>query len=290
MHYTTKSQEGILESESLIYNKYVFILYYVLYHKLSSTNSCLRVTHVQQIHKHILICVGYIRTHTATHCNTLQHTATHYNRYTSTYLYVLDAYAHTLQHTATHCNTLQQIHKHILICVGCIRVVCTRHTQTQACVCCIHVLYTCVTHIKRLHTHCNTLQHTATQACVCCIHVLYTCVTHIKRLHTHCNTLQHTAAHCNTLQHTATNCNTLQHIVIHIQRLLTTAPRGMAHTSYKERYICSLFMYVTHEPSNCTCIHLDVLNIFMYITNLRAMPREFVTYYISRRAIVHVYI
>ena len=245
MHYTTKSQEGILESESLICNKYVFILYYVLYHKLSSTNSCLRVTHVQQIHKHILICVGCIRTHTATHCNTLQHTAT-------------DTQAHTYM--------------------------CWMHT------CCVYKTYT------NTHCICETWliymweRHTQTQACVCCIHVLYTCVTHIKRLHTHCNTLQHTAAHCNTLQHTATNCNTLQHTVIQIQRLLTTAPRGMAHTSYKERHICSLFMYVTHEPSNCTCIHLDVLNIFMYITNLRAMPREFVTYYISRRAIVHVYI
>ena len=46
----------------------------------------------------------------ATHCNTLQHTATHCN---------------TLQHTATHCNTLQ-------------------HTAT----------------------HCNTLQHTATNCAV----------------------------------------------------------------------------------------------------------------------------
>jgi len=43
----------------------------------------------------ILQLQGY--QHTATHCNTLQHTATHCN---------------TLQHTATHCNTLQHTATH----------------------------------------------------------------------------------------------------------------------------------------------------------------------------------
>ena len=37
--------------------------------------------------------VGYTLQHTATHCNTLQHTAT--------------THCNSLQHTATHCNTLQ---------------------------------------------------------------------------------------------------------------------------------------------------------------------------------------
>ena len=203
MYYTTKSQEGILASESLMYDKYVFILYYVLYHKLSTTNSCLRVTHVQQIHKHILVCVGSKR------------------------------------------------------------LVCTTHTQSHARTCCIHtccvyVLYTYVLCVQHIHKH--------RLVCVvftCCIHVLY-----ISRDYTH------TATHCNTLQHTATHCNTLQHTVIHIQRLLTTAPRAMARKSYKERYmcsllhVCSLFIYMTHQPSNYTCIHLDVLNIFICISIL----------------------
>ena len=44
--------------------------------------------------------------HTAKHCNTLQHTATHQNRADS--CPGLLQFAHnTLQHTATHCNTLQ---------------------------------------------------------------------------------------------------------------------------------------------------------------------------------------
>ena len=74
--------------------------------------------------------------HDLTHCKTLQHTAIHCS---------------TLQHTATHCNTLQ-------------------HTATH----CNTLQYTA--------THCNTLQHTAR----------------------HCNTLQHTATHCNT-RHIAHN-------------------------------------------------------------------------------------
>jgi len=71
--------------------------------------------------------------HSATHCNTLQHTATQFICSTSqeilrkcaTYAYLPPTATHcnTLQHTATHCNTLQ-------------------HTAT----------------------HCNTLQHTATHS------------------------------------------------------------------------------------------------------------------------------
>jgi len=59
-----------------------------------------------------------------THCNTLQHTATHGTHcntlhYTAAYTHASATHCNTLQHTATHCNTLQ-------------------HTAT----------------------HCNTLQHT----------------------------------------------------------------------------------------------------------------------------------
>ena len=82
----------------------------------------------------------------ATLCNTLQHAATHYSTLLLTTTYFKTVHhsvmlCNTRQHTATHCNTLQTLH----------------HTAT----------------------HCNTLQHTAT----------------------HCNTLQHTATHCNSLHH-----------------------------------------------------------------------------------------
>jgi len=54
-----------------------------------------------------------IKTHTATHCNPLQHTTTiHSNtqQHTATYCKTLQhavTHCNTLQHTATHCNTLQ---------------------------------------------------------------------------------------------------------------------------------------------------------------------------------------
>ena len=90
--------------------------------------------------------VSMCNLHTATHCNTLQHTSRHCN---------------TLQHTATHCNTLQ-------------------HTAVH-----------CDT-LRHTATHCNTLQHTATQETGLLGSKM--CIT------THCYTLQHTATHCNTLQ------------------------------------------------------------------------------------------
>ena len=60
---------------------------------------------------------------TATHCNTLQHTAPHYK---------------ALQHTATQCNTLQQ---------------CTRHAP--------HCTPLNPPTLQHTTMHCNTLQHNA---------------------------------------------------------------------------------------------------------------------------------
>ena len=47
--------------------------------------------------------------HTATHCNTLQHTATLSNMHMDhhNYMNTIRLHCNTLQHTATHCNTLQ---------------------------------------------------------------------------------------------------------------------------------------------------------------------------------------
>ena len=115
--------------------------------------------------------------HTATHCNTLQHTYTplqhtlqHTTRDRKPFLFylVVNHFSPTLQHTATHYYTRQ-------------------HTATH-----------CNT-LQHTATHCNTLQRTATP-----------CNTR-QHTATPCNTLQHPATPCNTLQHTATHCNTLQH-------------------------------------------------------------------------------
>ena len=91
----------------------------------------------------------------ATHCNTLQHTATPYNplQHTATY-------CNTLQHTATHYNTLQ-------------------HSATPC-----NTLQHTATHCNTLHhtaSYCNTLEHTTTH---------HNTPQHIA---TRCNTLQRTA-------------------------------------------------------------------------------------------------
>jgi len=97
--------------------------------------------------------------HIATHCNTLQHTATHYGgcavhaRVLRVRMCVL---ATSLQHIATHCNTLLHSATH-----------CNKELWRRACVSSPHVQHNAVPG--------NTLQHTAT----------------------HYNTLQHTATNCN---------------------------------------------------------------------------------------------
>jgi len=84
--------------------------------------------------------------HTATHCNTLDHTTTHSRnalQHTATY-------CDTLQHTATHCNTLQ-------------------HTATHSC----NTPERTATHgntLQHTATRCNTLQHTAAHPQTCNTH------------------------------------------------------------------------------------------------------------------------
>jgi len=120
----------------------------------------------------------------ATHCNTLQHTATHCN-----------THCNTLQHTATHSKMKECFPKHTCQCTYTrVSNTITKRTATR-CNTCMFAMHMCLlfaAHCDAQHhsaIHCNALQHTAT----------------------HCNTLQHIATHCNTLQHTATHCNTLQH-------------------------------------------------------------------------------
>jgi len=142
-------------------------------------------------------CNTLQRTATATHCNTLQHTATHWN---------------TLQHTATHCNTLQYmqrgnaqtlqniaIHWKDSLQHTIINCNTTKPKQNKTCKRKFWDILASALDMKSQQTlqhtatYCNTPQHTAT----------------------HCSTLQHTAAHCITLQHTATHYSTLQHTATH---------------------------------------------------------------------------
>ena len=170
------------------------------------------------------------------HCNILQHTATHYTRtldctatHCNTLLYAA-THCNTLQHTATHCNTLQRTAAHC-ICDMSLGQLCPLsfdcesppmdHLEYARCKSLQHTATHAVSMYVQVYappqntaTHCNTPQHTAThvyaplnltldelasKSAYLCQHV----ATHSLQ-HTHCNTLQH--AHCNTL-----HCNTWQH-------------------------------------------------------------------------------
>jgi len=118
--------------------------------------------------------------HTATHCNTLQHTATHTLRlggettreYTAIYCNVLQ-HCNKVLYTATHCNTLQHT-----------ATFCNTRPETGR----QRIAHALFQHLKK---HCKTLQQ--------------------------CNILKQTAIHCNNPpthahpRNTATYCNTRQH-------------------------------------------------------------------------------
>ena len=133
--------------------------------------------------------------------------------YVYIYIYVcICIYLHiSLQHTATHCNSLQHTcntHAH----QTCEKPqypkpmeISTTRSQLAATRC---------NTLPHPSTHCNTLQHTCNtpehQKCEKPQYPLPIEIptTRSQLAATHCNSLQHTATHCNTLQHTATH---LQH-------------------------------------------------------------------------------
>ena len=145
--------------------------------------------------------------HTATHCNTLLHTARHHaqrareiarhgcslyhnkRQETSFATHCNTSYCDTLQHTAAPCNTLQH---------AVTRCNTLQHTDAAT------------------RCSCNTLQLTATHIAQRAQEIarnrstLYHSKGHKKRSAIHCNTLQHT-----TTQHTATHCNPLQPTATH---------------------------------------------------------------------------
>jgi len=121
----------------------------------------------------------------ATHCNTLQHTATRCNTHTNlSYHWIGATHCIAPQHTATYCNTLQ-------------------HTANFSCIPSdkrnTHVLQ------HKLQRKAHVLQHKHTHTAIYCnTHSYYW----IRECNTHMHTLPHAATHCNTLQHTAIHLKT----------------------------------------------------------------------------------
>ena len=124
-------------------------------------------------------------------------------------------HCNTLQHTATHKRCVWLVRTHLITCVCHIGLhVCLIYDYVW-----VSYVITCVCHLWLHHfelqhtaTHCNTLQHTATH--------LITCVSHVwlqyYAMSLSCpHTLHYITLSCNTLQHTATHCNTLQHTWLH---------------------------------------------------------------------------
>ena len=121
---------------------------------------------------------------TATRCNTLQHTATHYNTLPCSSLSLHQWHALcSACHLAQHCNTLQ-------------------HTTTHR---------TTPHHTDVLFSLLLSAASASPCSTSCATQVLVRENIKLQRAATHCSTLQHTAAHCSTLQHTTTHCNTLRH-------------------------------------------------------------------------------
>jgi len=231
----------------------------------------------------LLLCVleaphvGYY-VDTATHCNTLQHTATRIATNCNTLQHALQQIATryhrpckkvshptntplaniklTLQHTATHCYTLQ----HDAL----------QHTVLHCNALPLHLVRDINLTLQRAATHCNTLRHTATH-CDTLRHTLQHTATYRNTLQqtatlchrlqccaTHCDILQKhssepraenqidTATHCNTLQHIATYCNTLQHTAAHSAPCLTSQVDTASSHIYMYIYACTYTPYIQY--------------------------------------------
>jgi len=160
---------------------YAYVDMYI--YKYACVNACANVDmHLRNWYMYMRM-MNPNATHTATHCNIIQHIATQYNtlQHSAAQIWVrmMMPTQHTLQRTATHCSTWQ-------------------HTAAQTWV---HVMMLNATHTA---THCIKPQLIATR-----------CSTNMgahddAKRKRHYNALQHTATHCNTLQHTAA------HLWVHV--------------------------------------------------------------------------
>jgi len=198
--------------------------------------------------------------HTATHCNTLQHTATQKSHDAQEGSMTRAAFRvmtravpiDILKHTATRCNTKKPCY---ISTVWHEPSVLTYWNTLQHAATCCNMLPLAATKIShgtdqrhdtsRLYwttaTHCNTLyQSTATH----CNALQLSASWHEPSLLTHCNTLyktlQHSATHCNTLQHKkamaqindttrAVSIDTLQHTATHCNTLQHTVLKHCTH-------------------------------------------------------------
>jgi len=174
-------------------------------------------------------------THTATHCNPLQHTTTHDNHTISSPIQVgslLNLLRRTLKHPTTHCNTLQ-------------------HAATR----------------------CNTLQHTTTHDNTQSA-LRFNFARYSIYYAGHCNTLQHTATHDNTWQHTISSLlNLLRSILKHTATHNNTRPTlHSIYLSTQFTTMCSTSRVLT--PENLYQTLLTRLNLLRNTLQHTAIHRD----------------
>jgi len=199
--------------------------------------------------------------HSATQCNTLQHSATHATHENASPARIpFQIYFSVLQ-----CVVASVAVRVFYVTVSCCRVLQSFIVCCSVLQCATHkIRITCLHPKRRQHypppphhatrcktlqdtaAHCSTLQHTETTCCntlqshpplvrhfthiqnsrhtltnTSC-HTCTTCITRpLQHTATHCTTLHHTAPHCTTLQHTTTHCNTLQQNCNTLQHTIT---------------------------------------------------------------------
>jgi len=168
--------------------------------------NCNLLQHIHDVHKQRMSSAAFPwLVLTKYHCNTLA--ATHCN---------------TLQRTATHCNAPQHINVNAEQAADTTRGIPVTRIDK------ISLQHARCNTLQRTATHCNALQHTATHKYKCGTGCRYyawhsrdsywqniTATRSLQHTATHCNALQCTATHCNTLQRTATYCNALQRTATH---------------------------------------------------------------------------
>jgi len=170
--------------------------------------------------------------HCHTHCSTMKHTATqwstlvHATRCIHTALQHSATHRNTLQHTATHCNTMKHTATQWSTLVHAIRCSTLHHTPAN-CHTRITLHHTAArwNTMENIVTHCNALQHTATHCNTLaldsgterCLGNVLGCLYKVsgwRMFKACCSVLQCVAVCCSVLQCVAVCCSVLQCVAV----------------------------------------------------------------------------
>jgi len=147
--------------------------------------------------------------HTATQCNTLQHTETHIQTFHTQGLSCADlsngvaTHRNTLQHTATQCNTMQ----HTVIHCNKLQHT-SRHFIPKGC----RLQISRIELIPMVIAVSRDLSSTNCRAMCCVLQCVAVCCSVLQCVAVCCSVLQHVAVCCSALQCVAVCCSVLQNV------------------------------------------------------------------------------